>query len=62
MAMQTVFAECAGAYVRAARTVLVYVSAPAEENQQAVTQELQVARTEQEECREMQENMWPQRQ
>ena len=62
MAMQSAFGECAGAYVQAARSVLIYVSAPSEENQQMVTQELKEARITLSKCREMQEGMWPQQQ
>ena len=59
MALQSVIEQSAVAYVQAARSVLVYVSAPSEENQQAVIQGLETARTRLETCQMMLEAMWP---
>ena len=59
MALQSTIEQSASAYVQAARAVLVYVSAPSEENQQAVTQGLETARTKLETCQTMLEAMWP---
>ncbi len=51
-AVQETFAHCAAAYVQVARAVLVYVSAPTEENRQVVNQEMEVSRTTLEVCQE----------
>ena len=59
--LQETFGQCASAYVQAARSVLVYVSAPSEENQRVVTQELETACTRLEMCQTMQEAMCPAR-
>jgi hypothetical protein len=59
IALQSTIEQSASAYVRAGRAVLVYVSAPSEENQQAVTQGLETARTKLEACQAMLEAMWP---
>ena len=59
MALQSAIDQGANTYVQATRAVLVYVSAPSEENQQAVTQRLETARTKSETCQTMQEAMWP---
>ena len=61
IALQSAIDQSASTYVRAARAVLVYVSAPSEENQQAVTQGLETARTKLETCQTMLEAMWPAR-
>lgn len=61
MALQSAIEQSASAYVQAARSVLVYVSAPSEENQQAVTQGQETARTKLETCQTMLEAMWPAR-
>ena len=59
VALQSVIDQSAGAYVQAARSMLVYVSAPSEENQQVVTQGLETARAGLETCQTMLEAMWP---
>jgi hypothetical protein len=61
MALQSAIDQGANAYVQAARSVLVYVSAPAEENRQSVIQGLETARAKLETCRTMLEAMWPAR-
>ena len=61
VALQSVIDQSAGAYVQAARSMLVYVSAPSEENQQVVTQGLETARAGLETCQTMLEAMWPAR-
>ena len=61
MALQSAIDQSASAYVQTARSVLVYVSAPSEENQQAVTRELAAARTRLATCQTIQEAMWPAR-
>jgi hypothetical protein len=61
MALQSAIEQSASAYVQAARSVLVYVSAPSEENQQVVTQGRETARVELETCQTMLEAMWPAR-
>ena len=58
-ALQTAFSRCAAAYVGAARSVLAYVSAPSEDNQQVVGQELKVADDRLDACRAVQEGVWP---
>ena len=59
MALQSAIDQSASVYVQTARSVLVYVSAPSEENQQIVIQGLETARTRLETCQTMQEAMWP---
>ena len=59
MALQSATEQSASAYVQAAHSLLVYVSAPSEENQQAVIQGLEAARTKFEICQTMLEAMWP---
>jgi hypothetical protein len=61
MALQSAIEQSASAYVEADRSVLVYVSAPSEENQQVVTQRLEIAHIELETCQTMLEAMWPAR-
>jgi len=61
MALHSAIEQGANAYVQAARSVLVYVSAPSEENRQIVTQGLETARTRLATCQTMQEAMWPAR-
>jgi hypothetical protein len=59
MALQSAIDQSATACVQAARAMLVYVSAPSEENQQSVTQGLETARTRLNTCQTMLEAMWP---
>jgi hypothetical protein len=59
IALQSAIDRGASAYVQAARSVLVYVSAPSKENQRVVAQELEAARTRLAACQTMQEAMWP---
>ena len=59
MALQSAIDQAASTYVEAARSLLVYVSAPSEENRQVVTQGLETARTRLKTCQTMQEAMWP---
>jgi hypothetical protein len=61
MALQSAIEQSTSTYVQAAHLLLVYVSAPSEENQQAVTQGLETARTKLETCQTMLEAMWPAR-
>jgi hypothetical protein len=59
MALQSAIDQSASAYVQAACSALVYVSAPSEENQQVVTQGSETAHTRVETCQTMLEAMWP---
>ena len=57
--LQAALTQSTHAYVQAARTALLYVSAPSAENRRAVNEALDVARGELDSCRDLQEGLWP---
>jgi hypothetical protein len=57
--LQAALTRSAHACVQAARAALLYVSAPSAENRQAVDEALDAARGERENCRDLQEGLWP---
>ena len=57
--LQAALTRSAHACIQAARAALLYVSAPSDENQQAVNEALDTARSELDSCRDVQEGLWP---
>lgn len=57
--LQAALTRSTHAGVQSARAALLYVSAPSAENRQAVDEALNASRSELENCRDLQEGLWP---
>ncbi len=57
--LQAALAQAATGYVRASRAVLLWVSAPSDENRQEVNEALSAARGKLAHCQTQQEALWP---